>query len=256
VLPELGLVRVGTLARHNTILLLREPGPVLSRLLMPLVAVLVFQPLYRAAMAAQGRAAGTEQAVTGVLMLFSLLAISIAGTAILAERSWHTWDRLRSTQLRPLELLVGKALPVFAVLLLQQVVVLGFGVVVLGLPVPNAGLLAVAVVSWALALLCIGAALGTVLRSQAEFSAAQDIGGFLFSSLGGALVPLASMPGWARDIAPASPAYWGMSALRGALADQPGVLLRAAGVLLGIAVVAATVAALRIRHGWGRSRLI
>lgn len=254
--PDLGLSRVGALTRHNAILLLREPGPVLSRLLMPLVAVLVFQPLYRAAMAEQGRAAGTEQAVIGVLMLFSLLALSIPGTAILTERSWHTWDRLRSTPVRPLELLVGKATPVFAVLLCQQALVLGFGALVLGLPVPNVGLLALAVVCWSLALLCLGVALGTLLRSQAEFSAAQDIGAFLFSSLGGALVPLASMPGWARVIAPASPAYWGMSALRGALADQPGTVLRAVVVLLGVTVFAATVAALRIRRGWGRSRLI
>jgi ABC-2 type transport system permease protein len=248
--------RVLALARHNTMLLLREPGPMLSRLLMPLVAVLVFQPLFSAALAAQGKAAGTEQAVTGVLMLFSLLALSIVGTAILSERSWHTWDRLRSTPLRPLELLAGKAMPVLAVLLLQQVLILSFGVVLLGLAVPDLALLALAVLAWSLTLLCIGAALGTVLRSQAEFSAAQDIGGFLFSSLGGALVPLAAMPGWARDIAPASPAYWGMSALRSALAGQELPLLRAVAVLLTIAVLAAAVAVARIKRGWGRSRLI
>ncbi|HEX5404881.1 MAG TPA: hypothetical protein VFX16_21540 [Pseudonocardiaceae bacterium] len=73
--------------------MLREPGPLLSRLLMPLVAVVVFEPLYRAAMAG-GRAAGAGQAVTGMLVLFSLLALSIVGTSILTERSWHTWDRL------------------------------------------------------------------------------------------------------------------------------------------------------------------
>jgi hypothetical protein len=40
-----------------------------------------------------------------------------------------------------------------------------------------------------------------------------------------------------------------MSALHGALADQPATLLPAAAVLLGIAALAATVAAARIRRG-------
>jgi ABC-2 type transport system permease protein len=248
-------VRTRALVRHNATLMLREPGPLLSRLLMPLVAVLVFEPLYRAALAG-GRAAGVAQAVIGMLLLFSLLALSIVGTSILTERSWHTFDRLRATPVRPAELLVGKAIPVLGMLLAQQVLVLGFGVVVLGMRVADVGLLAVAVAAWALTLLCVGTALGTVLRSQAEFSAVQDIGSFVATSLGGALVPLAALPGWARHLAPASPAYWAMSALHGAVAGTTGQVWRAVGVLLAIALVAAAVAAWRLGRGWQRSTLL
>jgi ABC-2 type transport system permease protein len=248
-------VRTRALVRHNTTLLLREPGPLLSRLLMPLVAVLVFEPLYRAALDG-GRAAGVAQAVIGMLLLFSLLALSIVGTSILTERSWHTFDRLRATPVRPAEMLLGKAIPVLGMLLAQQVLVLGFGVVVLGMRVADVGLLAVAVVAWALTLLCVGTALGTVLRSQAEFSAVQDIGSFVATSLGGALVPLAALPGWARHLAPASPAYWAMSALHGAVAGATGQVWRAVAVLLAIALVAAAVAAWRLGRGWQRSTLL
>lgn len=253
--PNDALLRTGALARHNAMLMLREPGPMLSRLLMPLVAVVVFEPLYRAAMAG-GRAAGVGQAVTGMLVLFSLLALSIVGTSILTERSWHTWDRLRTTPLRPSELLIGKAVPTLVVLLAQEVLVLGFGVAVLGMRVADVGLLALAVLVWSTTLLCVGTALGTLLRSQAEFSAVQDIGSFVFTSLGGALVPLAAMPGWARHIAPVSPAYWAMSALRGAVFGDAGQVWRAVVVLLGVALVAAGLAAWRINRGWGRSKLL
>jgi ABC-2 type transport system permease protein len=247
--------RTRALIRHNLVLMLREPGPLLSRLLMPLVAVLVFEPLYRAAMPGD-RSAGVGQAVTGMLVLFSLLALSIVGTSILTERSWHTWDRLRATPLRPAELLVGKAIPVLAMLLAQQVLVLGFGVVVLGMQVADIRLLALAVAVWSVTLLCVGTALGTLLRSQAAFSAVQDIGSFVSTSLGGALVPLAALPGWARHLAPASPAYWAMSALRGAVAGETSQVLRAVLVLLAIAVVAALLAGWRINRGWGRSTLL
>jgi ABC-2 type transport system permease protein len=249
-------LRSAALVRHNTTLLLREPGPVLSRLLMPLVAVLVFTPLDRAALAAEGRASGTVQAVTGVLVLFSMLALSVAGSGILTERFWHTWDRLRSTPARSTELLAGKVIPALVVLLVQQALVLLLGVTVLGMPADHCGLLAIAVATWSVTLLCVGAALGTLLRSQAEFSAVQDISSFLFTSLGGALVPLADLPGWAQRIAPASPAYWAMSALHAALAGQLGQLARAEGVLLGLAVLAGALAAWRMNRGWGRSQLI
>jgi hypothetical protein len=47
-----------------------------------------------------------------------------------------------------------------------------------------------------------------------------------------------------------------MSALHGALTGQAGATLRAAGVLAAIGLAAATVAAWRIGHGWGRSKLL
>lgn len=248
------VLRCGALVRHNAMLLRREPGPVLSRLLMPLFAVLVFTPLDRAAVG--NATAGTEQAVTGVLVLFSLLAISVAGSGILVERFWHTWDRLRITPVGAVELLSGKLFPAFMVLLAQQVLVLGFGMVVLGLPAIHCGLLMLAVIAWSVTLLCVGAALGTVARSQAEFSAVQDIGSFLLTSLGGALVPLAALPAMVRAAAPVSPAYWAMSALHAAIAGEVGALFRAIAILLGIAVAAGSIAAWRLNRGWTRSRLM
>ena len=69
----------------------------LSRLIMPLVMILLLRPLYLSALARRGVQAGTVQVVTGMLVMFSLLALSVVGTAILTERTWGTWDRLRAT---------------------------------------------------------------------------------------------------------------------------------------------------------------
>jgi ABC-2 type transport system permease protein len=241
------------LARHNTTLMLREPGPVISRLVQPLVLITLMRPLYVAAL---HRGGGTIQVVTGMLVMFSLLALSIVGTGIFAERGWHTWDRLRATPTRTGELLAGKAAPALALLIAQQAVVLGFGAAVFGLRVPDPGLLTLAVGAWAFALLGLGAALGALARSQSELNVAYDIGGLLLSAMGGALVPLAELPGWAHAIAPASPGYWAMTALRSALLGQAGGTLRAAAVLAGIGVAAGWLATWRISRGWGRSRLM
>ncbi len=244
---------LAAVARHNAILFSREPGPAISRIVMPLVFVSLLRPLYQAA---QGEDAGTAQAVAGVLVLFSLLGMSLVGWAIITERSWHTLDRLRATPARTIEVVAGKAMPVLALLLVQQAVLIGYGVVVLGLRPASYGLLALAVPSWAATLLGMGSAVGALVRSHSELSVVVDIGSVVLTSLGGALVPLSTMPGWARAIAPASPGYWAMRAMSGALHGDTGSTIGAIGVLLAIAVLTGTVAAARIARGWTRSQLL
>jgi ABC-2 type transport system permease protein len=254
-LPDAGF-RTAALVRHNTMLMLREPGPVLSRLVQPLVLITLMHPLYTAALAAQGAQAGTVQVVTGMLVTFSLLALSVVGTGIMTERAWRTWDRLRTTSARAAELLGGKAIPAFALLVVLQAEVVGFGVVAFGLRIPESALLALAVASWALALLGMGMALGALLRSQSELNVAYDIGGLLFSALGGALIPPEELPGWARAIGPVSPGYWAMGALRSALRGQTTATLRDAAVLAGVGLAACALAAWRMSRNSPRSRLL
>jgi ABC-2 type transport system permease protein len=148
----------------------------------------------------------------------------------------------------------GTAQVVTGMLAAQQAEVLLFGVVVFGLRVADPFLLAAAVISWALALLGIGTALGATLRSQSELNMAYDIGGVVLSALGGALIPLSVLPVWARAAAPASPGYWAMSALRSALQGQAGATLRAAAVLLAVAAGTAALGTWRMTRGWSGSR--
>jgi ABC-2 type transport system permease protein len=244
------LSRMGAIARHNTMLMLREPGPLASRLIMPLVFIALLHPLY---LASQGRAGGASQAVIATLVTFSLLGLSIPSSSILTERVWRTWTRLRMTAVRPAELLAGKAAPVTGALLAQQGLVVSFGVAVLGLNVAGPPLLAMALLAWTLALLGMGAAIGVLARSLSELSVIYDLGGIILSSLGGALVPLAAMPGWVRHVAPASPGYWAVSALHAALGGDAAGTFRACAVLAGIATACGALAAARVGRGAARS---
>ena len=63
-LPEPGY-RLTALVRHNAMLMAREPGPVISRLVQPLVLIVLMHPLYAAALAAEGPQAGTVQVIDG-----------------------------------------------------------------------------------------------------------------------------------------------------------------------------------------------
>ncbi len=150
-------------------------------------------------------------------------------------------------------MLTGKGIPVLAAMLCQQALVIGYGAVVLGLSPNHLPLLALALLCWTPALIGLGTALGALARSQGELSAAYDIGGMLLSSLGGALVPLSALPPWVRTLAPASPGYWAMSSLHAALSGDSARTLTACAVLLCFALAFGLLAALRLRHGSGRS---
>jgi ABC-2 type transport system permease protein len=249
-MPRETVIRTTALVRHNTVLLLRDPVALVSRLVLPLAFLVLLHPLYEAA---QGRSGGTTQAVIATLVTFSLLALSIVGGSILTDRMGHTWDRVRATAARPAEALAGKALPILAALLAQQVLIIGFGAAVLGLAVTAVPLLALALLAWTLTLLGLGALLGVLARSLSELSAAYDIGAMILSSLGGALVPLTAMPHWVRDIAPASPGYWAVTALQAALQGHAGRTLLACAVLTGFAGAAALLAMSRSGRSGGRS---
>jgi ABC-2 type transport system permease protein len=241
--------RAGALLRLNTALLMREPGPWVSRLVMPLVLITLTRPLFARAL---GGAAGTTQAVAGMLVMFSLLGMSVVGGAILAERFWSTADRLRASPARRWELLAGKAMPVLALLLAQQALILGYGRLTFGLHVAAPPLLVGTVTVWATTLLCIGAALGTFARSAGALSAMVDVGSLTLTGLGGAFIPYAMLPGWAQAIAPVSPGYWGMKSLTAALDERVGPTLAGWAVLLAVAAVAAGLAGRRLATGWGR----
>jgi ABC-2 type transport system permease protein len=242
--------RFSVLVRHNAVLRLRDPGHLISYAVMPMVLMLVFKPLFAASVAD-----GPTQAVLGLLVMFTVLALSIVGTAMLSERTWNTWDRLRATPVTAAELLAGKAVPVFAVLVLQQAVLLVFGHYVVGMPAPASPvLLGFAVLVWSLTLLAVGTAVATLVRSHGELSAVCDVGSLVVSSLGGALIPAAMLPGWAHTIAPFSPGYWAMAMLRGAVEGQSGDVFRAAAVLGGLAIVAGCVAVVRLERGLSRLR--
>jgi ABC-2 type transport system permease protein len=204
----------------------------------------------------EGQQQGTVQVVLGYQVMFSLLGMSIVGASILTERRWSTFDRLRATPARTVELLAGKALPVLGFLLVQQSILLTLGVVVFDLHVDDYRLLVLAELAWTLAVLCMGAAIALSVNSLAQFTAVIDIGATVLAGLSGALVPMTAMPGWAQACAPIWPGYWAMSGLRGAVDGDTHTTLVSSAVLAAIAVGAAIVAGHRLVRGWGRNTLL
>lgn len=246
--------RIGVLVRHQVIMRVRDPGQVISYVLTPMILMLVFKPLYLRAFAGNQ---GTLQVVTGPLIMFSVFTLAIIGNSILVEREWHTWDRLRTSSASVAEILLGKLIPVYLIVVFQQTLLMAYGCLIIGLPFPHSvGLVAIAICSWGLALLALGAALATILRSHAELGMVSDVGAITISALGGALVPVSIMPTWAAVAAHGSPGYWAIRMMQAAVRGDTAGTLRPAALLLAGALAAGTFATYRLARGWGRSHLL
>lgn len=86
-------------------------------------------------------------------------------------------------------------------------------------------------------------------RTINQVNAFQNVGAMALGGLGGALVPLEQLPGWAQAIAPATPQYWAMTGFRRIFLESGGprdVLVPFA-VLMGIATVLGLLAVRRFR---------
>lgn len=234
---------VFALARHNVRITLREPGPALSRIISPVVLMALLQPLYRAALPGQD---GPARATLLALIMFSTLSLSVVANGLLNERIWHTLERLRTTPLRGAALVAGKCATPLAILLIQQVAVFGTAMVAFGVRPRSPALLALFSLTWITTVLCLGAALASVLRTNSAVSAVTDIGTLASTALSGALVPLAELPVAIRTIAPFSPGYWAVRGFDGALHGAVGPTLTSAAVLAALALAAATFAARRL----------
>lgn len=244
--------RVRLLVTFNVLLRLRDPGQLVSYIVLPMVLMIVFKPLY-----VRTLSVGTIEAVAGPLVMFSVFCVAIVGGSFLVEREWHTWDRLRASKAGRAELLLGKALPILVILILQQSVLILFGWLVLGMPSPpSLFFLGLAIVLWGLTLLGIGSMAATVVRSRGELGMISDLGSMLISAVGGCMLPVSLMPPWAQHLSRVSPGYWALSMMRAALQDHPSAMVLPAIVCVSIGLVTATFAVRRLSRGWGRSRLI
>ncbi|GAA2902165.1 hypothetical protein GCM10020220_109420 [Nonomuraea rubra] len=167
----------------------RDPAHFVSYLVMPMVLMLIFKGMLGEPHAGGHRPAGDVLgAVDGRRRHRHPHGTHLA----------HLGPPARHRATVP-EIMIGKAVPVFAVLVVQQAVLLVYGVLAVGMRLSGpVWPLALAVTAWSFALLCVGTAIAGVVRSQGELSTLCNIAALSVSALGGALVPYALMPAWAQ----------------------------------------------------------
>jgi ABC-2 type transport system permease protein len=229
-----------------------DPGVVVFLIIMPLLMMAVMKPLFALSLQANGfpGATGAEQAVPGMAVMFATFSAGFAGFGFFREYGWRTWDRLRVSSATTLEITVGKLFPVFVISLGQLVALFAIGIAILDLRIRGSAW-ALMLVMFALtaSLLSFGMAITALSRTSLQLNTYANLSGVVFAGVGGALVPIALLPGWVETVAYATPTYWAMEAFRGVILDGNGIagVLMPTFVLLGFTVLFAVVALTRFR---------
>jgi ABC-2 type transport system permease protein len=212
------------LFRHEVRVTLRDAAPLAAVATIP-VAMVFAKSTLGSALRDSGfpNANGSEQVVPGLSILMCFMMISFVGEAFFREHRWGTWERLRASVLRPWEVMVAKLLPVYLYFVGALVLLFLVGFVFLGLPWPRDPLsLIPLILVLPMCLVTLGVALVSFSRSNMQLSALADVSGLALAGVGGALVPIETLPSWLRTVAVVTPPYWAMRGFRSLFLDHAG----------------------------------
>jgi ABC-2 type transport system permease protein len=158
-----------------------------------------------------------------------------------------------------LTVLAAKLLPSLLLVGAQQILLFGAGGALYGLHVKGSAT-AVALVALALGICVVtfGALVAAFASNANQLNVFANLGGTALAGLGGALVPLSTLPGWARAVAPATPSYWAMRGFRSVILDRGTIsnVLVPVLALSAFAAVFAVIAAVRFRFDETKSSFL
>jgi ABC-2 type transport system permease protein len=155
-----------------------------------------------------------------VMFAFSLILIS--GWIFVAEKRQGTFNRLLSTPVSTLSILLGKFLPTIIISLFQIFFLLGLGKVLLGLKI---GLPSWALSDWMIALIVLPLAtsfcvasfsllIGLLSKNETQLALFSSVPVCLFALIGGCIFPWEMMPDNAKSLAFLTPQGWALDAFR------------------------------------------
>ena len=195
---------------------------------------------------------GFQQAVPGILVMFTLLVLlTSSGTMLVQERLQGLLRRLASAPISKAEVITGKWQGRMVLAAIQVTVALAFGTFLFKMDWgPDIAAVIVVLVAWAGFCASAGLWLGTVAKTEAQAGGLGVLAANLLAALGGCWWPIEVTPEWMQALQKAIPTGWTMDALHKLISFQAGAMSVIPNVLLLIAgaVVFGVLAARRFRY--------
>lgn len=188
----------------------------------------------------------TQILVPGFTVLFIFLTAQTTGRSIFAEKKIGSFRRLLAAPISKGELLGGKLIPNFIIVILQIVFVFGIAMFVFpligfeGLSLGNAPfalLLAILVV--ALSSTALGIAIAGLARTESQVSGIASVVMWILGFLGGAIIPFYLLGGAFETIGQATPHYWALTTFNDLLVRGQGLgdIVLSLVILLGFSLL-------------------
>lgn len=169
---------------------------------------------------------GFDQAIPGILVMFTLLVLLTSGSSMLVvERMQGLLRRLASAPMTRSEVVAGKWGGRMVLAILQ----VGFAVIVGTLVFkmqwgPDIAMIAVVLASWAAFCASAGLLLGSVAKTEGQASGLGVLFANLLAALGGCWWPIEVTPDWMQSLQNFMPTGWAMDALHKLISFEAGAM--------------------------------
>jgi ABC-2 type transport system permease protein len=189
---------------------------------------------------------GVQVAVPGLTVLFVFLASTNTALSIFQERKTGSFRRLLAAPLSKTEMLLGKMMPAFFLVLIQVVVIFlasMYVIPLLGMDTLTVGdyplAVALLVIVIALCATTLGILVSALFRTESQIGAGATVILWVSGALGGAFFPTFLLTGLIGQLGKFVPHYWATKAFYGLLVrgqDLAGVSAEI-GILLGFSLL-------------------
>jgi ABC-type multidrug transport system permease subunit len=195
---------------------------------------------------------GFQQAVPGILVMFTLLVLlTSGGTMLVIEREKGLLRRLASTPISRREVVTGKWGGRMVLAILQVAAAMLVGSILFQMDWgPDLPMVIVVLAVWAGFCASAGLLLGSIATTQGQVSGLGVLSANLLAALGGCWWPIEVTPGWMQTIQKFTPTGWTMDALHKLISFQSGSasVLPQLAVLIVATLLLASVAVRRFRY--------
>jgi len=167
---------------------------------------------------------GFQQAVPGILVMFTLLVLlTSGGTMLVIEREKGLLRRLASAPVSRSEVVAGKWGGRMVLAALQVTAAMLVGTFLFQMDWgPDFAMVIVVLAAWAGFCASAGLLLGSVATTQAQVSGLGVLSANLLAALGGCWWPIEITPGWMQALQQLTPTGWTMDALHKLISFQSG----------------------------------
>lgn len=186
------------------------------------------------------QSAQAAHAAAGQLVTWVFIPMLAASALFVDERARGTFQRLLTTPTRKGTFLLSTALGQVGLALFQMVLLIGFGILVMGVNWGHSlGALALMLVAFSLASVGFGIMMGTFIKTVEQASGLSIMFGMSMAMLGGAWYPIEIFPDAAQRAVQILPTTWAMRGLSDIVIRGQGLaeVLPEVGVLLAFAAV-------------------
>lgn len=192
---------------------------------------------------------GFEQAIPGILVMFTLLVLLTSGsTMLVVEREQGLLRRLASAPMSRAEVVAGKwgGRMVLAALQVGSAIAIGTFLFKMDWG-PDAGMIAIVLGGWAAFCASAGLLLGSLARTEAQAGGLGVLTANLLAALGGCWWPIEITPEWMQGLQKLLPTGWAMDALHKLISFEAGAVSAVPNVIT-LVIAALVVGALAINR--------